>query len=224
MKNKNWFGKFNLKQRMSSVSTRRKAMSVTMRMAVLPLIPLTITPALPQSAADSEQPPSTSAVLAVRTAPEQMAAGQVVVSVAVGASRSEEAAAAPKKTTAVNTASVERIVMSRYREDRANGGLTLEEARAKTVQYAAMYGVDAALMAKVVACESGYNQFAHNRSSSAAGYGQFLDSTWRSTARALGWDESVTQFDGDKNLQATAYLMSVRGTGPWASSKGCWSR
>lgn len=193
---------------------------MTMRIAILPLVPLTATATVP-STADSDQPPSTTAVLSVRNAPVQMAAASAGVNLIVGESKSEELARKEREARAAKT---DRIVLSRFRDDRSNGGLSLDEARAKTMEYAAMYGVDAVVMTKIIACESGYNQFAKNSRSSASGYGQFLASTWRSTARALSWDESVSPFDGDKNLQAVAYLMSVRGTGPWRSSAGCWAR
>ncbi len=223
----------NLKKRFSSASSRGAAFAMTMRIAVLPLVPLTATAVVP-STTDAE-PPSTTAVLAVRTAPAQMAADPVTVSVTIGESHTEEvartqreaaeAAAAAKAAAAANLAEqTDRIVLSRYRDDRTNGGLTLDEARAKTAEYAAMYGVDPVLMTKIIACESGYNQFAKNSRSTASGYGQFLASTWRSTANALGFDESVSPFDGEKNLQAVAYLMSVRGTSPWNSSRSCWAR
>lgn len=227
--------KFDFKKRLLRVTTRRSAaLAMTMRIAILPLIPLTATATVP-SAAESEQPPSTTAVLSVRLAPEEMAKVEVPISVALGESKAQEAtrlereavaakAAAEKATKDQVVAQTERIVVSRYRDDRTNGGLTLDEARAKTLEYAAMYGVDPVVMTKIIACESGYNQFAKNSRSTASGYGQFLASTWRSTARALGWDDSVSPFDGEKNLQATAYLMSVRGTSPWNSSRGCWSR
>lgn len=223
----------NLKKRFSSASSRGAAFAMTMRIAVLPLVPLTATAVVP-STTDAE-PPSTTAVLAVRTAPAQMAADPVAVSVTVGESHTEEvarkqreaaeAAAAAKAAAAANLAEqTDRIVLSRYRDDRTNGGLTLDEARAKTASFAAMYGVDPVLMTKIIACESGYNQFAKNSRSTASGYGQFVASTWRSTANTLGFDESVSPFDGEKNLQAVAYLLSVRGTSPWNSSRSCWAR
>jgi len=223
----NIFKAINLKTRLAHASNRSAALAMTMRIAVLPLVPLTATATLP-SAADSDQPPSTTAVLSVRTAPEEMAATTAAVSVTIGESKTEESARIEREAKAAAkkqlTDQTDRIVLSRYRDDRANGGLSLDEARAKTVEYAAQYGVDAVVMTKIIACESGYNQFAKNSRSTASGYGQFLASTWRSTARALGWDDSVSPFDGEKNLQAVAYLMSVRGTSPWSSSRGCWAR
>ena len=216
----------NLKKRFSSASTRGAAFAMTMRIAVLPLVPLTATAVVP-STTDAE-PPSTTAVLAVRTAPAQMAADPVTVSVTIGESHTEEVARTQREAAEAAAANLaeqtDRVVLSRYRDDRTNGGLTLDEARAKTAEYAAMYGVDPVLMTKIIACESGYNQFAKNSRSTASGYGQFLASTWRSTANALGFDESVSPFDGEKNLQAVAYLMSVRGTSPWNSSRSCWAR
>lgn len=211
-----------------NLTTRSAMLSMTMRIAVLPLIPLTAAAAVP-STADLDQPPSTQAVLSVRTAPEEMAKSSVGVSVTVGESKADEMARKDREAAAAAalqhpTKTVNRVVIARDQDERTNGSLSIDEARAKTAAYAAMYGVDAELMAKIIACESGYNQFAKNSGSSASGYGQFMGGTWDSTVRALGWDASTSPFDGDKNLQATAYLMSVRGTSPWNSSRGCWAR
>lgn len=91
-------------------------------------------------------------------------------------------------------------------------------------QYAAQYQVSASLMRAIIKCESGYNQLAKNARSSAAGFAQFLDGTWRSAMKALGYDTAITQYDGAKNIQALAYVMSTQGTRPWNASKACWAR
>lgn len=118
----------------------------------------------------------------------------------------------------------ERFALARHSSRSGASDMSFEEARQLTDKYAAQYGVDANLMTSIIACESGYYQYAKNSRSSASGYGQFLSSTWRSTMRAMGEDPNISPFDGEKNIEATAYLLSVRGASPWYSSYGCWAR
>lgn len=116
-----------------------------------------------------------------------------------------------------------RLVLARLNSQRDNG-IGFEQALSLTDQYAAQYGIDSNLMSAIIACESGYNQYAKNSKSTASGFGQFLHSTWRSTMRAMGENSNTSPFDGAKNLEATAYLLSVRGASPWYSSAACWAR
>jgi len=125
----------------------------------------------------------------------------------------EEQAKAVKEQT-------DRFVISR--SGRATTGMSLEEALVLTNKYAEQYGVDYNLMSKIIACESGYNQNAKNRNSTASGYGQFIASTWRSTMKSMGRDINTSPFEGETNIEATAYVLSVQGTRPWNASRGCW--
>lgn len=102
--------------------------------------------------------------------------------------------------------------------------LSREQIETYIDQYAAQYQVNAAIMRAIIKCESGYNQLAKNSRSSAAGFAQFLDGTWRSAMKALGYDTAITQYDGAKNIQALAYVLSTQGTRPWNASKACWAR
>jgi len=72
----------------------------------------------------------------------------------------------------------------------------------------------------VIACESGGNPNAQNRSSTASGLYQFLDSTWRGlggTGRAK--DASVAEQTRIANKQ---YALS--GFTAWNASRSCWAR
>ena len=63
---------------------------------------------------------------------------------------------------------------------------------------------------RVAACESGYNQYAVNRSSGAAGLFQFLPSTWAHSP----WG-AQSPFDPVANSQAAAWLYARSGPGQW---------
>jgi Transglycosylase SLT domain len=63
---------------------------------------------------------------------------------------------------------------------------------------------------RVAACESGYNQFAVNRSSGAAGLFQFMPSTWAHSPWA-----AQSPFDPVANSQAAAWLYARSGPGQW---------
>lgn len=102
--------------------------------------------------------------------------------------------------------------------------LSRERVEALIDQFAAQYHVSAPTMRNIIRCESGYNQKAKNRRSSAAGFAQFLDGTWKSALRSLGYNLAISQYDGEKNLEALAYVLSTQGTRPWNASKACWSR
>jgi hypothetical protein len=63
---------------------------------------------------------------------------------------------------------------------------------------------------RVAACESGYNPYAVNRSSGAAGLFQFLPSTWAHSPWA-----AQSPFDPVANSQAAAWLYARSGPGQW---------
>ena len=63
---------------------------------------------------------------------------------------------------------------------------------------------------RVAACESGYNPYAVNRSSGAAGLFQFLPSTWAHSPWA-----AQSPFDPVANSQAAAWLYSRSGPNQW---------
>ena len=63
---------------------------------------------------------------------------------------------------------------------------------------------------RVAACESGYNPYAVNRSSGAAGLFQFMPSTWAHSPLA-----AQSPFDPVANSQAAAWLLARSGAGQW---------
>lgn len=200
--------------------------ALAVRMAAVPILPLAS--AVDLNAADqNDEPPLVYVTLSIKNAPIELNASVPEVYIKVGESEKEARIRAEQEAKRIaeeaQKEAVNRYVVSRYSPARENGGLNIEQARDLTVKYAEQYGVDPVLMSKIVSCESGYNQYAKNSRSTASGYGQFIAGTWRSTISALGWDPATSPFDGEKNLEATAYLISVRGTSPWNASRGCWA-
>lgn len=75
--------------------------------------------------------------------------------------------------------------------------------------YSAHYSIDPARPLRIAKCESGYNQFAKNKSSSASGIFQFLNKTWASKPLAK---QGKSVFDAPANVQTAVWLMSL---GKW---------
>jgi hypothetical protein len=94
-----------------------------------------------------------------------------------------------------------------------------DEVQALIRQYAASYGISANLPLAVARCESGYNQFAKNKSSSASGVYQWLSSSWANQPAAAG---GVSVFDADANVRAAVWLIAHGKISPWNSSINCW--
>ena len=87
--------------------------------------------------------------------------------------------------------------------------------------YANQYRIPADLPLRVANCESGYNQFSKNKSSTASGVFQYIASTWRNTAAGkLG----VSPFDADANVHMAIKSIASGGIGNWAASKSCWNK
>jgi Transglycosylase SLT domain len=86
--------------------------------------------------------------------------------------------------------------------------------------YSSQYGIHADLPLRIAKCESGYNQFSKNRSSTASGVFQYLNSTWRNTQAGK---EGVSVFDAEANIKMAISHIATHGTSPWNASRGCWS-
>lgn len=158
--------------------------------------------------------------LPLATAPKQwLGYDSGKIDVQAGESRSERSA---RETAAIKEAQKRTVIARSGSVNRA--GLSVAEALDLTEKYARQYGVEEAKMTAIITCESKYNQYAKNSRSTASGYGQFLESTWRSTMRAMGRDVNTSPFDAEANLEATAYVLNHQGTTPWNSSRTCWSR
>ena len=84
------------------------------------------------------------------------------------------------------------------------------------------YGVDPRLPAKIILCESSWNNKAKNLNSSAKGLFQFIDSTWEETLGKMDIDKSISQFNKEVNLEAGIFLISQGKLSHWESSRDCW--
>ncbi len=89
--------------------------------------------------------------------------------------------------------------------------------------FSAEFGVSAQLAKEIIRCESGWVRTAKNPRSSAGGYFQFLDSTWRTTMVRMGLPTSTPKDDPIISLKAGVWLLSQDGSGHWLESKQCWN-
>lgn len=87
--------------------------------------------------------------------------------------------------------------------------------------HAEVVGADVELALRIAFCESGYQQFAKNKSSSASSIYQYLAGTWANTSEGR---KGTSVFDADANIRMAVTHIAVHGTAPWLASKHCWSR
>lgn len=87
--------------------------------------------------------------------------------------------------------------------------------------YSAQYAISPDLPLRIAKCESGYNQFAKNRTSTASGVFQYLASTWSATDQGKA---GLSVFDADANVKAAVSYIASRGHArPWLASQNCWN-
>lgn len=96
-----------------------------------------------------------------------------------------------------------------------------EEVQDLIRRYAGEYNSSASLPLRIAKCESGFNQFAANKTSSARGVYQWLSSSWRNQPASHGGTVSV--FDAEANVSAAVWLIAHGKTSPWNASRSCWS-
>lgn len=78
---------------------------------------------------------------------------------------------------------------------------------------ASQYGVSAAVMDAVIACESGFNPNSYNASSGASGIAQFLPSTWYEASNPFRGDSI---WDPDAQIDRMAQTISQGGAHDWS--------
>ena len=81
-------------------------------------------------------------------------------------------------------------------------------------------GIPADLFLKIAKCESNLIPTAKNKTSSASGIFQFLNSTFSMVQKELG--RKLDVFNPVHNAEAAAYLYSKQGIKPWLASRNCW--
>ena len=91
--------------------------------------------------------------------------------------------------------------------------------------YSLLYGIDEQLALNIVKCESNFERYAKNKNSSASGYFQFINSTWRETMTEMGYATSTDKFDEKLSIEAGVWLLSQKGGQKhWSESSQCWSK
>ena len=97
-----------------------------------------------------------------------------------------------------------------------------EEVQDLIIKYSNEYGNPAVipLALEIARCESGFNQFAKNKSSSASGVYQWLSSSWNNQPASTG---GISVFDAEANIKAAVWLIAHGKISPWNSSRPCWS-
>jgi len=87
-------------------------------------------------------------------------------------------------------------------------------------------GKDATILDRMIKCESGWNPEARNKDSTATGLGQFLNSTWITTRKRMGYP--TYSLDDRTNstimLDTMIWLYQHDGQRHWLESKPCWGR
>lgn len=94
------------------------------------------------------------------------------------------------------------------------------EIRTLISQTAKKYKVDEKLALSVAECESGLDQFAKNKSSSASGIFQIVRQTFNVATKGIGKTGSV--FDPQLNIEAGVWLIQQNGTKDFEESAPCW--
>jgi hypothetical protein len=94
-----------------------------------------------------------------------------------------------------------------------------EEVTELIKNYSAQYGISADLPLSVANCESGYNQFSKNKSSTASGVFQYIHSTWIHTEAGK---QGISVFDADANVHMAIKSIASGGISNWSASKSCW--
>ncbi len=85
------------------------------------------------------------------------------------------------------------------------------------------YGVDFELAYRIVECESNFDRYAKNGSSSAESYFQFIDKTFKETMLRMNRPTSTSKFDMPIAIEAGVWLLSQEGGEKhWDASKNCW--
>jgi hypothetical protein len=97
-----------------------------------------------------------------------------------------------------------------------------EEVQQLIRDYSAQAGISADLPLRIAQCESGFNQFSKNKTSTASGIFQYLSSTWAGTDQGkIG----LSVFDAEANVKAAVSYIASRGHAqPWNASRSCWSK
>ncbi len=102
---------------------------------------------------------------------------------------------------------------------------TKEDVKQLIIEVATQYGVDTNLALKIAYAESGYNCKAQNRTSSAGGLYQFINSTFLSTQKRMGRPQTLeNKYNCRANAEAAMFLLSKGELSHWKASQGSWQK
>ncbi len=93
--------------------------------------------------------------------------------------------------------------------------------RSVIFDYAQRYGADPELMVRIARCESGFNPAAQNKTSSASGIYQYINSTWQS--QSLKYGITTQKNDPYGQIELTARILADGGIHHWDASANCHS-
>lgn len=89
-------------------------------------------------------------------------------------------------------------------------------------QYSAQYGIDPTIPLKVAKCESGYQYAIKNKTSSASGTFQFINSTWVSTRKQMGENPDLAlKLDPVEGVKTGVWKIANGGIRAWDASLQC---
>ncbi len=82
--------------------------------------------------------------------------------------------------------------------------------------YANQYGISSATLKVIANCESKFNPSALSKNGLYGGLFQYSPSTWASTRRSMGLDESPElRFNAEEAIKTTAFKIANGGIGAW---------
>jgi hypothetical protein len=134
----------------------------------------------------------------------------------------DNAISAPARIVAPKPTAKRPIPVSRNGGGEYNGRHYSKEEVVQFIKdYSERYGIHYDLPLRIAKCESGYNQFSKNRSSTASGVFQYLRSTWSNTQAGK---QGISPFDAEANIKMAVSHIATHGTAPWLESKSCWNK
>jgi hypothetical protein len=134
--------------------------------------------------------------------------------------KENEIGAKEKVTKHINVSKVQPIGKQDIHTNKASGrSYTKEEVQQLIKDYSLQYGINPEVSLCIAKAESGYNHLAKNKSSSASGTFQYLNSTWKGTDEGK---DGLSVFDADANIKAAIkYMASHKSTQPWEVRNKC---
>lgn len=85
------------------------------------------------------------------------------------------------------------------------------------------YDVNLNLVFSIIDCESGWDRFAANKTSSAKSYFQILKGTWAETMIRMGLPTTTDVYNPYYHINAGVWLISQGELERWSESSRCWN-